>query len=65
MSKRNIIVLGARTTHGGTVVSAWGRDGSVPMSIDGKFVACVGDYVTCPMCPGTHQLGVRRTRRWS
>jgi len=40
--------LGDKTSHGGEVVSAWGRDGPVPSTIDGIPVACIGDRVTCP-----------------
>ena len=56
MAGRNIIVLGDTTTHNGTVISAWGRDGPVPQTIDGKPVACIGDKVTCPKCRGTHTI---------
>jgi uncharacterized Zn-binding protein involved in type VI secretion len=56
MAMRNIIVLGDGTTHGGKVISAWGADGSVPMTINGKPVACIGDKVTCPRCRGTHTI---------
>jgi len=55
MSKK-FIVLGDTTTHSGTVVTAWGRDGPTPMTIDGKPVACVGDKVTCPRCKGVHTI---------
>lgn len=47
-SGRKFIVLGDTTTHGGTVVTAWGQDGPTPMTIDGIPVACIGDKVTCP-----------------
>ncbi|WOD27128.1 PAAR domain-containing protein [Alloalcanivorax xenomutans] len=40
---RPIIVLGDKTDHGGTVISA-----STTMDIDGKGVARVGDKVICP-----------------
>jgi len=56
MTKRKFIVLGDTTTHSGTVVTAWGRDGPTPMTIDGKPVACVGDKVTCPRCKGVHTI---------
>jgi len=56
MAGKNFIVLGDRTTHGGTVISAWGRDGPVPMIIDDIPVACIGDKVTCPKCRGTHEI---------
>ena len=47
MSKK-IILLGDKTSHGGTVISAWGQDGPVPFTINGIPVACIGDKVTCP-----------------
>jgi len=53
---RYFIRLGDKTTHGGTVVSAWGRDCGYPDDILGIYVACIGDYVTCPLCKGTHQI---------
>ncbi|MDR2014753.1 MAG: PAAR domain-containing protein [Azoarcus sp.] len=56
MSMRKFIVLGDTTTHGGKVISAWGKDGPVPMTIDGRPVACIGDKVTCPRCKGTHTI---------
>jgi len=56
MAKRNFIVLGDTTTHGGTVISAWGQDGPTPMTIEGKPVACVGDKVICPKCRGVHTI---------
>jgi len=55
MSKK-IILLGDTTSHGGTVISAWGRDGPVPYDIDGIPVACIGDKVTCPKHKGTHEI---------
>jgi uncharacterized Zn-binding protein involved in type VI secretion len=48
MAKRPFIVLGDKTSHGGTVITANSR-----MTIDGKPVACVGDQVVCPFCKGT------------
>jgi uncharacterized Zn-binding protein involved in type VI secretion len=51
--KFRFIVLGDKTTHGGTVISAYGTG---RMSIDGKPVACVGDKVSCPKCRGTHTI---------
>jgi uncharacterized Zn-binding protein involved in type VI secretion len=57
MAGRNIIVLGDTTTHNGTVISAWGRDGPVPQTIDGIPVACIGDKVTCPKCRGPRPTG--------
>ena len=46
---KKFIVLGDKTTHGGTVVGAWGQYGPTPMTIKGKAVACVGDPCTCPI----------------
>jgi uncharacterized Zn-binding protein involved in type VI secretion len=45
---KNFIVLGDPTSHGGVVISAWGQDGPVPMTIDATPVACLGDRVSCP-----------------
>ena len=53
---KNFIVLGDSTTHGGTVITAWGRDSAQPTTIDGIPIACVGDKVTCPRCKGTHTI---------
>jgi uncharacterized Zn-binding protein involved in type VI secretion len=55
MAQRRFIVLGDKTSHGGTVISARGA-GRVPFYIDGKPVACVGDLVTCPRCKGVHRI---------
>ena len=54
MTQRKYIVLGDTTTHGGTVITAWGQDGPYPYTIDGIPIACVGDKVTCPKCKGIH-----------
>lgn len=51
MAQRRFIVLGDKTSHGGTVVTA-----SSHMTIDDIQVACVGDKVTCPRCKGTHTI---------
>ncbi|RBG21627.1 PAAR domain-containing protein, partial [Xanthomonas oryzae pv. oryzae] len=48
---RMIIVVGDRTTGGGTVVS-----GSLETDIDGMPVARVGDRVTCRKHPGVHTI---------
>lgn len=47
------IVLGDRTSHGGTVISA-----DFTCDIDGKYLARVGDMVTCPRkgCRGTFPI---------
>jgi len=42
---KKIIVLGDRTSHGGTVITAKGTGRN---TIDGIPVACVGDKVSCP-----------------
>jgi len=48
---QGIIVLGDRTSHGGTVISA-----SPQSSIDGKPIARVGDMVSCPRCRGVYPI---------
>ena len=55
MAQRRFILLGDKTSHGGTVVGARGA-GRVPFYIDGKPVACVGDPVICPRCKGVHRI---------
>ena len=45
MSIVGFIVMGDRTSHGGTVVS-----GDMSFTIDGQPVARVGDQVYCPRC---------------
>jgi uncharacterized Zn-binding protein involved in type VI secretion len=45
------IVLGDRTSHGGTVVSA-----DLTCDINGKYLARVGDKVVCPKCKGTFAI---------
>jgi uncharacterized Zn-binding protein involved in type VI secretion len=49
--KRRYIVLGDKTSHGGTVVSA--QSG---MTVDGIPVATVGDEVSCPQCDDTQYI---------
>lgn len=44
---RPFIVLGDKTTHGGTVISA-----DMTCDINGKFMARVGDKTVCPRCKG-------------
>lgn len=54
---KKFILKGDTTTHGGTVLTAWGED--CPDSkwfIDGRPVACVGDLVSCPQCGGVHRI---------
>ncbi|MBS1157488.1 MAG: hypothetical protein H6R07_3412 [Proteobacteria bacterium] len=41
---RGVILLGDKTSHGGTVVSASGH-----ASVNGKQVARLGDKCTCPI----------------
>lgn len=48
---RPFIVLGDRTTHGGTVVSADDRS-----DIHGKYMARVGDMVVCRRCKGVFAI---------
>lgn len=45
MSIIGFIVMGDRTSHGGTVIS-----GDITFTIDGRPVARVGDKVFCPRC---------------
>jgi uncharacterized Zn-binding protein involved in type VI secretion len=42
-----LIVLGDKTSHGGTVISA-----DLTSDINGKYMARVGDMVVCPKCKG-------------
>ncbi|MDR9851837.1 PAAR domain-containing protein [Herbaspirillum huttiense] len=48
---KNIIVLGGKTTHGGTVISA-----SMTSATHGKGWARVGDMVSCPRCRGVFPI---------
>jgi uncharacterized Zn-binding protein involved in type VI secretion len=45
MSIVGLIVMGDRTSHGGTVIS-----GDPSFTLDGQAVARTGDKVTCPRC---------------
>jgi uncharacterized Zn-binding protein involved in type VI secretion len=45
------IVLGDKTDHGGTVISA-----SLFSDIGGKGIARIGDNVVCPRCRGTFPI---------
>jgi uncharacterized Zn-binding protein involved in type VI secretion len=45
------IVLGDRTSHGGTVISA-----DFSCDINGKYLARVGDMVVCPKCHGAFPI---------
>ncbi len=42
-----LIVMGDKTSHGGTVISA-----DLTFDINGKHVARVGDMTVCPRCKG-------------
>lgn len=46
-----LIVMGDRTTHGGTVITA-----DLTFTIHGKSVARVGDFTVCPKCKGTFPI---------
>lgn len=46
-----LIVMGDKTTHGGTVISA-----DVTFDINGKSVARVGDMTVCPKCKGVFPI---------
>jgi uncharacterized Zn-binding protein involved in type VI secretion len=56
MTKRLFILKGDTTTHGGTVITAWGEDGPAPFHVDGIPIACVGDKVICPLCKGVYTI---------
>jgi uncharacterized Zn-binding protein involved in type VI secretion len=45
------IVLGDKTSHGGTVISA-----DVTCDINGKYMARVNDTTVCPKCKGTFAI---------
>jgi len=47
MAKRRFILLGDKTSHGGTVITATSN-----MTMDGIPVARIGDLVSCPKCSG-------------
>ncbi|WP_148716704.1 PAAR domain-containing protein [Chitinolyticbacter meiyuanensis] len=51
MAGKLFIVLGDKTSHGGTVVSA-----QSPMTFDGKPIATVGDMTVCPLCKGSFAI---------
>lgn len=46
-----LIVMGDKTTHGGTVISA-----DLTFDINGKCVARIGDMTVCPKCKGTFPI---------
>ncbi|MCQ9121334.1 PAAR domain-containing protein [Rodentibacter pneumotropicus] len=51
MSARYVIVIGDKTTHGGTVLQ-----GSHSMTAGGKNIALQGDLVACPKCKGNFPI---------
>ncbi|WP_018652930.1 PAAR domain-containing protein [Actinobacillus capsulatus] len=51
MSARRIIVIGDKTSHGGTVLQ-----GSHSMTAGGKNIALQGDLVACPKCKGNYPI---------
>ncbi|MDR2924939.1 MAG: PAAR domain-containing protein, partial [Azoarcus sp.] len=51
MADRPFIVLGDRTTHGGTVISA-----DLTCCINDRPMARVGDRVVCPKCKGVFAI---------
>ncbi|CAN7621343.1 PAAR domain-containing protein [Pseudoduganella sp. LjRoot289] len=48
---RPLIILGDKTSHGGTVIGA-----DLTVDINGKYVARVGDMTVCPKCKGTFPI---------
>jgi uncharacterized Zn-binding protein involved in type VI secretion len=46
-----LIVMGDKTSHGGTVISA-----DLTFDINGKCAARVGDMTVCPKCKGTFAI---------
>lgn len=48
---RPLIVIGDKTSHGGTVISA-----DMTFDIHGKYVARLGDMTVCPKCKGTFAI---------
>lgn len=51
MAPLPFVVLGDRTTHGGSVISA-----DYTFDVHGKYVARVGDMTVCPRCKGTFPI---------
>lgn len=51
MSVRRVIVIGDKTSHGGTVLQ-----GSHSMTAGGKNIALQGDLVACPRCKGNYPI---------
>ncbi len=50
-SGRPLIVLGDKTTHGGTVITA-----DMTSTTNGKGMARTGDMTVCPKCKGTFPI---------
>jgi uncharacterized Zn-binding protein involved in type VI secretion len=48
---RPLIVMGDKTTHGGTVIGA-----DMTSDINGKYLARVNDMTVCPKCRGTFPI---------
>jgi uncharacterized Zn-binding protein involved in type VI secretion len=48
---KNFIVMGDKTSHGGTVISA-----DMTSDINGKYMARVNDMTVCPKCRGTFAI---------
>ncbi|MGW8391616.1 PAAR domain-containing protein [Pseudoduganella sp. HUAS MS19] len=48
---RPLIVIGDKTSHGGTVITA-----DMTFDIHGKYVARLGDMTVCPKCKGTFPI---------
>ena len=48
---RPFIVMGDKTSHGGTVITA-----DLTSDINGKYMARVGDMVVCPLCKGVFAI---------
>ncbi|QEH45132.1 PAAR domain-containing protein [Aggregatibacter actinomycetemcomitans] len=51
MAIRRAIVIGDKTTHGGTV-----PQDSYDMSVNGKNISLEGDLVACPQCKGNFPI---------
>ncbi|OOF55443.1 PAAR domain-containing protein [Rodentibacter myodis] len=51
MPARRVIVIGDKTSHGGTVLQ-----GSHSMTAGGKNIALQGDLTACPKCKGNFPI---------
>lgn len=49
--RKSIIILGDKTSHGGTVIRASGV-----ATVNGKPIALINDLVECPKCKGTYPI---------